>query len=183
MTSVGDGFQSVGIDDVISKLQQAVFGKPLITNVLRGQLVEAMIALALEPQWTWCSADFASWDFERSDGVRLEVKQSALRQTWTSSPSTKSSPSFDVRPRTGYWDGGTFIDQPGRVAHLYIFALHSQIDERTDHRDPQQWQFYVVRSADLPAVARIALGSVKRITDSVPFDELLSKVEDVSARL
>lgn len=170
-----------GTAEVITKVCDAAFGKPLVTNVLRGQVVEAMIALALEPIWTWCSADYASWDFERADGVRLEVKQSAYRQSWESGPNVKVSPGFDVKARKGRWEGSTFVPEPGRAAHMYVLAYHDRRDDTADHRDPWQWEFFVLPSSIIPPVARIALGSVRRLTDSVSINQLADRVQHVAA--
>jgi hypothetical protein len=170
-----------GTAEVITKVCDAAFGKPLVTNVLRGQVVEAMIALALEPHWTWCSADYASWDFERPDGVRLEVKQSAYRQSWETSFSAKVRPSFDVAKRKTQWDGETYIETNRRAAHIYVLAYHDRRDDAADHRDPRQWEFFVLPSSIIPPVARIALGSVRRLTDSVLINELADRVEHVAA--
>src|SRR5690606_35488651 len=115
---------AIDTDAVLAKASRAAFGAPLVSNILRGHVAEAVIALVLEPEWTWCSADFAGWDFERADGFRLEVKQSASQQSWTSAK--PSSPSFDIATRTGYWENGaTWVPRPGRQAHLYIFAYHA----------------------------------------------------------
>lgn len=169
-----------GADEVVAKACDAIFGKPLITNVVRGQLVEAIIAMALEPEWTWCSADYASWDFERSDGVRLEVKQSAYRQSWVTAPGTKVSPGFDVKERTGRWEGAVFIPEPGRAAHLYVLAYHDRRDDSADHRDPSQWEFFVIPSVMLPPVARIGLNNVRRLSESVLIDGLARRVQEVA---
>lgn len=48
-TSQQAGQPAFGISDVIAKVSQVAFGKPLVTNVLRGHVAEAIIALALEP--------------------------------------------------------------------------------------------------------------------------------------
>lgn len=69
------------VADIQRKVADAAFGRPLITNVMRGQVVEAIVACALEPECRWCAADYSSWDFDRADGVRLEIKQSAARQS------------------------------------------------------------------------------------------------------
>ena len=170
-----------GTREVVEKASDAAFGKALVTNVLRGHLVEAMIALALEPEWTWCGADFASWDFERSDGVRLEVKQSSRRQSWATMATTKIAPRFDVTARTGRYEGNTFIPEPGRAAHLYIFAYHDCNDETADHRDPAQWEFFVMSANMLPNVAHLGLGSIRRMTPSVSIAGLATKVQEVAA--
>ncbi|MCB2074957.1 MAG: hypothetical protein H6917_04955 [Novosphingobium sp.] len=167
---------------MIAKVCEAAFGKPLVTNVLRGQVIEAIIALALEPEWTWCSADYASWDFERDDGLRMEVKQSAYRQSWKTDPNAKISPGFDVKARKGRWEGSTFIAEPGRAAHLYVLAYHDIRDDSADHRDPAQWSFFVIPTPEIPPVARIGLGSVKRLTEPVSILDLRDHVSTVARR-
>jgi len=122
------------------------FGKPLVTNVLRGHVVEAIVAMALEPEWVWRAGDYSSFDFERSDGKRLEVKQSAARQSWAPPAHGKINPSFDIRERSGRWEGPLFVAEPGRAAHIYVFAFQPNVSEIADHRDPAQWEFYPERT-------------------------------------
>jgi hypothetical protein len=91
--------------DAVARVMSEMFDKPLLNNNIRGLLVEAMIASVLHPQWTWCSADYAAWDFESEDGVWLEVKQSAARQSWAPETGGASAPRFDIRERTCRWVG------------------------------------------------------------------------------
>lgn len=167
--------------DIERKVAQAVFGKKLITNVFRGYVTEAIVASALEPDWTWCSADYASCDFERADGMRLEVKQSAVLQSWSPEPPKRITGSFDVAARQGYWDGPAWVPEPGRRAHIYVLAHHIITDESADHRDPSQWRFYVVRSVDLPPIKTISIGSLQRLTSPCSFDELRDQVAAAAA--
>ncbi|MCC2601607.1 hypothetical protein [Sphingopyxis yananensis] len=167
---------------MIAKVSQVAFGKPLVTNVLRGHVAEAIIALALEPEWSWCSADYAGWDFERPDGLRLEVKQSAAMQSWSTVKPSK--PIFDVAMRTGHWQGGTeWIAQVGRPAHIYIFAHHGIYADHADHRDPWQWQFYVVATRDLPDVKQAALSTISRFSRPVPITDLADKVRATASQI
>lgn len=168
-----------GPAEVITKVTQAAFGKPLVTNVLRGQIAEAIVALALEPEWDWCSADYSGWDFERGDGLRLEVKQSAARQSWDTTKPSKAI--FDVAARTGHWESGTeWIARVGRSAHLYIFAHHGIYEDHADHRDPSQWDFYVVATSALPDIKQISLGTIKAIAAAVSIDELAAAVRSIA---
>jgi hypothetical protein len=163
------------IEDIRARVSDAAFGRPLITNVLRGLVAEAIIATALEPEWSWCSSDYSSWDFERADGSRIEVKQSAARQTW----STGSAPSkcrFDIRARQGRWEGPDWIAEPGRNAGLYIFAHQPVSTDLADHRDPQQWVFYVVAAAELPEGASLSLQRVRSLAPPTAFSELRERV-------
>ena len=88
---------------IIETVVDARYGKPLINNAHRADYVEAMVSLALAEHWRLVSRDWdwAPWDLERADGVRLEVKQSSAVQSW-SSHAPQENPRFDIAPRTGY---------------------------------------------------------------------------------
>src|ERR1700743_516726 len=58
------------------------FWQPTIHNKIRALFVEVIVGMAWPEVWRWCSGDWAAWDFEHDDGTRLEVKQSAAKQTW-----------------------------------------------------------------------------------------------------
>ena len=181
-TSQQAGEPTFGIGDVIAKVSQVAFGKPLVTNVLRGHVAEAIIALALESEWNWCSADYAGWDFERADGLRLEVKQSAAMQSWSTGKPSKAI--FDVAARTGYWESGTeWIAKAGRPAHLYVFAHHGIYGDDADHRDPSQWAFYVVPSQALPDVKKLGLATISTLTSPVPVTALADTVRVAASSL
>jgi hypothetical protein len=169
------------VDHIIERVSREAFGRPLVTNVLRGHVVEAIIASALEPQWIWCSNDYSSWDFERSDGFRLEVKQSAARQTWAPPAHGNIRTSFDIKKRTGRWEGATFLEEPGRAAHIYLFAFNPRVDESTDHRDPRQWEFYVVPTIQLPDTQRISLSAVRALAGCTAYCELLHVISETAA--
>jgi hypothetical protein len=164
-----------GREEVVAKVVHATFGKPLVTNVLRAQLVEAMIAMVLEPAWQWCSADYAPCDFERPDGLRLEVKQSAAMQSWSTDRPSKAI--FDVAARTGRNEAHGWVQEIGRAAHIYVFAHHPIFDASADHRDPTQWQFYVVPTSMLPAVKQISISTIKAMADPLPLGKLAEGVE------
>lgn len=167
------------IKQIVERVSNQTFGKPLVTNVLRGHVVEAILAMALEPEWRWCAGDYSSFDFERGDGKRLEVKQSAARQSWAPPAHGRVNPSFDIKERTGRWEGSVFIAEPGRTAHIYVFAFHPLLDSDTDHRNPAQWEFYPVLTADLPSIQRIGLGSVRHLACNAGFAEVKDAVSSL----
>jgi hypothetical protein len=157
------------IDAIRDHVSRVAFGSPVVQNNLRALVVEAIIDCALSPTWRWVSKDWAGWDFEHSESrVRLEVKQSAARQTWRAPPNP-TSPRFDIRERSGYWDdGATWVDQAGRLAQIYIFAHHPVTDDTADHRDAMQWRFYVVTASALPsAVGSIGLSRLAALSPAV----------------
>ena len=121
---------------------QRAFGSKLVTNVFRGLVAEAIVASALCDEWKWCSEDYYPYDFIHKNGTRLEVKQSAACQSWTST--APFAPRWDIGARKGFYEGEKFIAQPGRNADIYVLALHPVRDrDAADHRNPDQWEFYV----------------------------------------
>lgn len=159
---------------------RVAFGQPLITNTFRGLIAEAIVSLALGEDWVWCSADYAAWDFENDRGARLEVKQSAAKQTWRRSPGKRSTCRFDIKPRLGRYENFEWVAHVGRQAHVYVFAHHFVDDEGADHRDPSQWCFYVVPAQDLPAGnASIGLASISRLATPCSHAQLSNAVSSV----
>ncbi len=173
----------VGVADVVAHVSDAAFGRPLVMNVLRGHVVEAMVDLALRPDWRWCAADYAGWDFERADGVRVEVKQSAARQSWEPAFGGKVCPRFDVRERTGWWDGADWVPSHGRAAHLYLFCYNGRADEDADHRNPDQWEFFVASAGDLPTGKSIGINRVRALTPTLSFSDLKQQVRSAADKL
>src|SRR5262245_51810593 len=171
-------------DEIASRAAAAAFGKPLVENTLRGFLVEVIVDSALPSEWAWCGRDWAGWDFVHADGTRLQVKQSAARQSWTGKPKKPSTPRFDIAPATGYWEEGTkWIASPGRLAHIYLFAYHPITDDTADHRDPAQWMFYVVPSPDLPVAKSITLARVGQLSNCVTIDGVASALAAARAKV
>ena len=167
---------------VVERLIERVYDQPLIGNVERGQYVECMIELALSelrPPWkltdTW-----SGWDLEQHEtGARIEVKQSAALQTWKTPG--RSVPSFKIPSRTGYYadgGGGWVATKNMRHADLYVMAWHGETDSQlADHRQPAQWQFYVVPEHLLsPGQQRIGLNPVASIRPPCTYEDLAGRV-------
>ena len=132
------------------------YDTPVMDNVYRADYVECLVTFTLGADWwlTWTHGwDWAAWDCQHTSGARLEVKHAAARQPWDRETlARRRSPSFDIAPRTGCWtQDGRWVDSPGRPADLYVFAWHDERrDGYTDHRDANQWLFFVVVEQDLP---------------------------------
>jgi hypothetical protein len=95
-----------------------------------------------------------------------------------------SKASFDIAARTGeYVDGAAWVDGVGRNADIYVFAYHSVSDATADHREPKQWQFYVVLESALPAQKTLALSGVAALSKPVDFSGLRESVECALAAL
>jgi hypothetical protein len=121
--------------------------------------------------------DWAAWDLERCDGLRIEVKQSAAVQSW--GPST-SSPRFSIAASRDYYPvGKTYVLNPShkRFADLYIFAWHEGYDQRA----VSEWRIYVVKADRLPEQQKsIGLAAIKKLSTPVGSEELLRKINGVS---
>lgn len=168
------------VDEIRAKTCSVVFGEPIIENSYRGIVAEVIIGAALGADWKWCSGDWRGWDFEHSTGCRLEVKQSAARQTWPA-PKKARPPVFDIRERTGYYEGADWTAKTGRHSHVYVFAYHPVIDDTADQRAPEQWRFHVVAATHLPAQKTISLAQVGLLSDGTRWGELSAAIEAVRA--
>lgn len=165
-----------------SRVVSALLSAPLVNNAFRGMLVEAMLAQVLEPEWRWCSADWASHDFDRADGLKLEVKQSAALQSWHEPRLRPNRGRFDVKARTGRYEGAHWIAEAGRAAQIYIFGWHGLTNPTVaDHRDPSQWQFYALKAVDLPEQTTIALSRIATMSEAFSINEIASKIESLAA--
>lgn len=171
----------VTASEIAAVAAHAAFGHRLVTNVHRGLVAEAIVASALRPTWEWCSADYAAWDFQREDGLRLEVKQAASRQSWHEPTDPASRISFDIRERKGRWEGTDWLADVRRWAQVYVFAHHRDMSEEADHRDPRQWVFYVVFERTLPSQNVISLSRIKLLTRPCSINELAETVKQVSS--
>lgn len=163
---------------LIARLTHRLFGSPLLLNSLRGEVVEEMVAMALEPEWEQCAGDWAAFDFrERRSGLRIQVKQSAARQSWHKHRCPPARPRFSIAEKTGRWDDGDrWVAEPGRNADLFVFAWHKLTDETADHRDPHQWEFHVVVERRLPPRKSISLASIQALAEAVPIGALADAV-------
>ena len=175
---------------IIKKLVDTFYEHELINNVDRGHYVESMVALALGEQWrpTAMIRGWAPWDFERRDGARLEVKQSAVLQQWSvydDAPRPRPA-SFDIASRKEVWTkGGDFAPyDPGRPADVYVFAWHPIEDHHVaDQRLPEQWRFIVVPEWRLPNQKTIAINRLRDLGTEIEYVRLLAEVEREIAQL
>ena len=105
-------------DKIVRQIVSDFYDQPIMSNLTRPHYVERIITSCLSEDWKLVSANWSGWDIENSQGVRVEVKQSAARQVWTDRPILGGKPSkgiFDIAPRTGYWaeDGSTWVKTSG----------------------------------------------------------------------
>jgi hypothetical protein len=172
--------------EIIKELVDELYGRPLMSNLTRPIFLEKLLTRLLKGAWRHVGGDWSGWDLENlTSRARIELKQSAARQTWTDGPTRLGKPTkpvFDIAERTGYFgDGGSaWINTPGRPADLYVFAWHPGFipKEEVDHRDPEQWEFYLLPEARLPKGQKtIGLNTLKKL-DPVfaTHDDIANKV-------
>ncbi len=165
---------------LIGRLVTRLYGKPLLTNVDRGPLVEEIVAGALATDWVLCASDYASCDLlHRSNGLRIQVKQAAAMQSW--GPSAGEA-RYSIATKAGRWENGNqWIAEPYRNAESFIFGWHPRTDALADHRDAHQWRFFVVLETDLPSQKSIGQAALEKLSRSLGVDDLANAVAAMEA--
>ncbi len=171
-------------DDIHKAVAERLFGAKLVQSNFRGEVVESIIAKALGPCWIHCSDGWGGWDFEKTVGsalVRLQVKQSAARQSWKTK--RKSTPSFRIAEVSGYYEeDDEWKSDRGRHAEIFVFAWHDDTSDSADHFDAKQWKFYVVPESLLEKETRknIPLPAVEKLAEPKEFTDLKDEIEKVA---
>jgi hypothetical protein len=155
------------------------YDAPLIQNNLRGIYVELMVAALLGEGWRHNGSDWGAYDLEHIDGTKLEVKQSAARQTWSAQVTTTRNPVFSIRTPKIEWVENVREPRTARIANVYVFAWHGETSLSADHRDVSQWKFFVVPAKTLPNQKTISLNPLMAITAPVDADHLKQSVEQL----
>ncbi len=171
-------------ETILERLFRRLYGSPIIQNNHRGELVEEIVAVALEPDWRLCAGDWSAHDLEHvQTGLRIQVKQSAVKQTWN--PPPKPQPTrFSIASKNGRYEGATWFSEPGRNSEIFVFAWHQNIDSSCNQADPQQWQFFVIAERDLPLNAKsVGLSWLKNHCTPTDFANLGSVVNAIAAGL
>lgn len=161
-----------------------LFDRPIIQNNLRGIYMEQVVSDLLGEEWNLVGSDWAAWDIEhKTNGTRIEVKQSAAKQTWAEDIGKKAKISFSIKSPKQIWSGTAPRPTNGRPAQIYIFAAHPLFDDRADHRMLDQWEFYVVAEADLPNQSSISLNPVRKIASNATAEDLRSIVCEIQGQI
>ena len=165
---------------VLSNLFDRLYGGPIIRNDLRGELVEEIVGMALAPEWKLCGSDWGACDLQHEkSGLKIQVKQSAARQSWASGNTGYCLPRYSIAAKIGRYEGADWISDAGRNADIFIFAWHDATGAGCDHADPQQWKFYVIAEKALPAQKSLGLNQIGRLARTVEFASLKTAVQAV----
>ena len=93
---------------------------------------------------------------------------------------------FDIASRQQAWDAQTntfeAFDQPGRVADVYVFCLHTPDKATNDNvADPSMWTFWVIATAtldtELDDQKTIGTGRLSTLANPVSWDDLHDAVD------
>lgn len=151
-------------------------GSDLMSNTLRGALCEYLVALAVgaADARDGVQEEWAPYDVQSPDGIKIEVKTSAYIQTWYQT--ALYQPRFDIAPKEG-WDAKTnsWIEEKQRWADVYVFGLLHHKDKSTvNPLDLTQWTFYVLPTAtldrELPDQKKIRITPLEKLgTQKVAF--------------
>ena len=148
----------------------------LVSNVTRGVLAEYIVARAVGIPIEGVRDEWAPYDMETPDGIKLEVKSAAYIQSWW-------QPRYsDIRfgtKKTLSWEPetNTYGTEPTRQADVYVFALLKHKDHHTiDPLNLDQWTFYVLPTAELDeredGQHSMSLLALEKLASPVTFDEL-----------
>ena len=171
-------------EEILGRLFSRLYGSPVVRNDLRGELVEEIVGIALAPEWGLCGGDWGACDLRHEkSGQTIQVKQSAARQSWVSGSRGYGQPRFSIASKTGRYEGAVWTPGEGRNADIFIFAWHGATGEDCDHADPEQWRFYVVAEADLPAQKSLGLPQVEPMAVPAKFHSLRDVVDRVANKL
>jgi len=153
----------------------------LVSNATRGVLAEFIVASALGIDLSIPRTEWAAWDLTSPEGIRIEVKSAAYLQSWTQKEFSKIS--FSIRPAR-VWDAVTGIvdKEPQRSADVYVFCLLKHQEKETlDPLNLEQWEFYVLSTAELNNYTRsktsITLPSLQRLAKkSIQYEKIYNTI-------
>ncbi len=151
----------------------------LVSNATRGILAEYIVAQALGIADKQIRDEWAAYDLETKDGIKIEVKSAAFIQSWYQKQYSRIS--FRT-PKTLSWGTDTNVQSKlaKRQSDVYVFALLSHKEKSTiNPLDVSQWEFFVVPTKTLDARKRsqhsITLPSLIKICGgSIQYDDLKS---------
>ena len=152
----------------------------IVGNTERGNLAEFLVAQALDIA-TDVRNDWEDFDLTTKDGAKIEVKSSAIVQSWRQT--RIYPPRFSIRKTLPTWDYSSTTKQ--RYADIYVFCLLAHLDKETiNPMDVSQWEFYALRTdvidRDLGDAQSISLRDLRSRSKQYVYSELKHGVEDLT---
>lgn len=154
----------------------------ILSNATRGRFAEFIVATATNIDKTKVRDEWAAYDLETPDGIKLEIKSAAYVQSWFQR--TLSKISFSTKAAS-YWDSLTNkqSSEKKRFADIYVFCLLNHENKLTvDPLNMNHWEFYVMATKELNEYTRsqhsITLKSLQRLTNCVSYDQLHEAIKE-----
>ena len=153
----------------------------IIGNTTRGALAEFIVARAIGSEAA-VRNDWAAYDLETSNGIKVEVKSSAYLQSWHQN--TVSAPSFSIS-KAKEWSPETneFGEERLRHSDVYVFCLLADKGDKRmlDPLDLSQWVFYVVKTSEIDRIfgdrSSISINLVRDLSQGYSVDSLMDAGE------
>lgn len=186
--SLKTGFEKLSYDNIELGASLLDFWRwsvsDIVSNSTRGVFAEFIVAKAMNIDTNTVRDEWANYDLDSPEGIKIEVKSAAYIQTWHQK---QLSPiSFSVR-ETHFWDETQNARHPNskRHADVYVFCLLSHLDKQTiDPLNLKQWEFYVVPTFVLNHYTRskrsITLNSLQKLTPPINYTSLKQAIIDSS---
>ena len=153
----------------------------IMSNATRGIFAEFIVATAINLEQTGVRDEWAAYDLETPEGIKLEIKSCAYLQTWHQEK--LSSIKFSIK-EARYWDSNTgrYSESAKRHVDVYVFCLlHHENKQTIDPLNLNQWEFYVLAIKELNESAKtkrqITLRSLKRLMNAVSYDKLYEEIK------
>ncbi|WP_338870150.1 hypothetical protein WBJ53_21990 [Spirosoma sp. SC4-14] len=153
----------------------------ILSNATRGRFAEFIVATATNIDKTTVRDEWAAYDLETSDGIKLEIKSAAYVQSWFQRAFSKIS--FSTKAAL-HWDSLTNkqSSEKKRYADIYVFCLLYHKNKLTvDPLNMNHWEFYIMATKELNEYTRsqhsITLKSLQRLTNSVPYGKLYETIK------
>ena len=153
----------------------------IVGNTNRGALAEFIVARAIGSE-AEVRNDWAAYDLETPNGIKVEVKSSAYLQSWHQT--AVSAPSFSIR-KAKEWSPETneFGEESLRHSDVYVFCLLAYKGDKRllDPLDLSQWEFYVVKTSEIDRIfgerSSISINRVKDLSQAYSVHNLMDAVE------
>lgn len=116
-------------------------------NALRGVFAEWVVAHLMGIERV-CREPWADCDLVTAQGVRIEIKAAAFRQSWHPEGAPPSKIVFSGLHGRRFEDG-RYVAASTYNADFYIFCLLDNLDPEADPFDLDRWRFWTLSAADL----------------------------------
>ena len=151
----------------------------IVGNTDRGNLAEFLVAKALDINID-VRNDWEDFDLTTKDGIKIEVKSSALVQSWKQT--RFYTPRFSIKKTLPTWDYSSVIKQ--RYSDIYVFCFLAHADKETvNPMDVRQWEFYALRTdvidRDLGDAQSISLRDLRIRSKQYSYPELAAAIQSL----